>query len=143
MRELLRSDLVPMPGLERIVADFRGRLDLAVCTGAQREFLDIVIDGLGLRRDFKVLQSSDGIEKGKPDPGIYLETCRKLGRAPSDCVVLEDSENGVLAGRRAGCLVIAVPSEYTAGHDVSPAHVIVNDLNEAADFISARLRPRG
>lgn len=139
MRELLQTDLVPLPGLDRIIADYRGRLKLAVCTGAQREFLDIVLDGLGIRDVFSVLQASDEITRGKPDPEIYKETIRKLGLKSEDCVVLEDSENGVLAGSRAGCTVIAVPSEYTRTHDFSPADMVVRDLNEAAERIEALL----
>ncbi len=119
MREKLRTDLKSMPGLNHILDTFHGRLKLAVCTGTQRELLDIVMERLGIRHKFSVLQSSDGIRKGKPDPEIYSTVCRKLGFKPLDCVVLEDSSNGALAGKRAGCYVIAVPSEYTISQDFS------------------------
>jgi len=141
MRELLRSDLVPMPGLDHIISSFRDRLRLAVCTGAQREFMDIVLDGLGCHGAFDVLQASDDIARGKPNPEIYLETIRKLACRPEECVVLEDSENGVRAGRNAGCAVIAVPSEYTKSHDFSSADTIVRDLFEAAERVAGWMTP--
>lgn len=135
MRHKLRTELVPMPGLFDIVETFHGRLKLAVCTGAQSEFLDIVMEGLGLRDRFSVLQHSDGIDRGKPDPEIYLLTCGKMGLAPADCVVLEDSSNGALAGKRAGCTVIAVPSDYTRGQDFGFVDHLASNLAEAGAYI--------
>ena len=49
------------------------------------------------------------VNRSKPDPDIFLLACSKLGEEPQDCVVLEDSENGVRAALRAGCEVICVP----------------------------------
>jgi HAD superfamily hydrolase (TIGR01509 family) len=137
MREKLARDLKPMPGLEHILERFHAKLRLAVATGAQREFLDITLDSLKIREKFDVLQTSDGIARGKPDPEIYLAACEKLGLAPAACVVLEDAENGVRAGRAAGCHVIAVPSEYSRAHDFSDAHFIAPDLFKAADHVAA------
>jgi HAD superfamily hydrolase (TIGR01509 family) len=142
MREKLKKDLVTMPGLSHILSIFHHHLKLAICTGAQREFLDIVVDRLEIREKFDVLQSSDGIRKGKPEPQIYSETCKKLGLAPEKCVVLEDSQNGVLAGKRAGCYVVAVPSEYTEGQNFGRADFIASDLFQAEKHISSILLHR-
>jgi HAD superfamily hydrolase (TIGR01509 family) len=136
MRGLLQGDLVAMPGLDHIIGTFEKRLKLAIATGAPREFVDIAVDKLKIREKFAVLQSSDEIERGKPDPEIYVTTCRKLGIAPAHCVVLEDSENGVAAGKGAGCYVIAVPSAYTEKQDFSRADFIARDLFQAQGHIS-------
>lgn len=136
MREKLKSDLVPMPGLMKIIDSFSNKLKMAITTGAQKEFLDIVVDILGLRDKFQVLQPSDEIVKGKPHPEIYLVTCTKLQLKPGECVVLEDSFNGVLAAKKAGCYVIAVPSEYTKEHDFTPADFIAKNLFVAEKHIN-------
>jgi len=141
MREKLKTDLAAMPGLNHIIDTFYNRLKLAIATGAQKEFLDIVVDQLNIREKFHVLQHSDDIEKGKPDPEIYLKACSKLSLIPQDCIVLEDSLNGVLAGKSAGCFVIAVPSEYTRMEDFSPAGYVAADLAEAAHFIEKSFHP--
>jgi len=141
MRVKLTEDLRPLPGLTEIVQTFHGVLRLAVCTGAQGEFLDLVVDRLGMREKFTVLQSSDGIERGKPHPEIYLKTCVRLGLPPAWCVVLEDSENGVRAATAAGCRAIAVPSRHTASQDFSAAHWIAMDLFEARNIIRDILNP--
>lgn len=138
MRERMKNDLKPMPGLYFILDAFYGKLLLAVSTGAEQEFLDIALDNLGIRNKFAVLQASDEIKNGKPDPEIFLVTCTKLGVAPEKSIVLEDSENGVKAGKNAGCYVIAVPSDYTRTHDFSPADFTAHDLFEAAQYIQEK-----
>lgn len=139
MLEKMGRDLGAMPGLFEILGAFHGRLKLAVATGAQQEFLDIALDTLGIRKYFAVLQTADGLERGKPDPEIYRISCRRLGLAPDKCVVLEDARNGVLAGRAAGCPVIAVPNDYTRGQDFSEADWVEPDLFAAARRIEELL----
>ncbi len=135
MIQKMAADLGAMPGLFEILDAFRGRLKLAVGTGAQREFLDIALDTLHIREYFDVLQTADGLDRGKPDPEIYVLACRRLGLPPAECVVLEDAANGVLAGKAAGCPVIAVPNDYTRGQNFSAADWIEPDLFAAAKRI--------
>jgi HAD superfamily hydrolase (TIGR01509 family) len=139
MKEKLRIDLKPMPGLFEIIRLFHKRLDLAVATGATQEFLDIVVGQLGIREMFSVLQASDEITRGKPDPEIYKKTCQKLSLKPVECMVLEDSANGIQAAKRAGCYTIAVPSEYTREQDFGPADFVADGLPNALDHINAQL----
>ncbi len=139
MLEKMRRHLGAMPGLFEILDIFYGRLKLAVATGAQMEFLDLVLDKLRIRGRFDVLQTADAVERGKPDPEIYLLTCRRLGLPPNECFVLEDAANGVLAGKAAGCPVIAVPSDYTRGQDFSAADWVEPDLFAAARRIEKLL----
>lgn len=119
MLEKMNNDLSLLPGIPEILASCRGRLRLAVATGAPEKFLNLVLDRFELRSCFDVLVSSDEIDRGKPDPEIYLLTTRKLGLAPEECLVLEDSANGALAAKKARCYVIAVPSIYTKNQDFS------------------------
>ena len=140
MRRKYREESQPMPGLFHILDAFEGQLKLAVCTGAQREFLEIVVDRLGIRTRFAVLQTADEVERGKPDPAIYLACCLKLGLDPRACVVLEDCRNGALAAARAGCTTIAVPTEHSREQDLGCADHVAADLFEAERYISALLR---
>jgi HAD superfamily hydrolase (TIGR01509 family) len=139
MLEKMGRDLGAMPGLYEILRAFHGRLKLAVGTGAQQEFLDIALDTLRIRDYFDVLQTADNLERGKPDPEIYLITCRRLGLPPGECIVLEDARNGVLAGKDAGCPVIAVPNDYTRGQDFSTADWVEPDLFAASKRIDKLL----
>jgi HAD superfamily hydrolase (TIGR01509 family) len=135
MREKYRNEAEAKPGLFHILDTFYGKLRLAVCTGAQQEFLEIVVDRLGIREKFDLLQSSDQIQKGKPEPEIYFVCCRRLGLEPRECIVLEDSLNGALAAKRAGCYTIAVPSEYSRGQDFRFVDFLAADLGRAENHI--------
>lgn len=73
------------------------------------------------------LVTADDVEQGKPDPAPYLAGAALLGMPPDDCVVFEDAESGTLAGRAAGCTVIAT----TFSHEVeslAAAHYLVEDV---------------
>lgn len=73
------------------------------------------------------LVTADDVEQGKPDPAPYLAGAALLGVAPEECVVFEDAESGTLAGRAAGCTVIAT----TFSHEVeslAAAHYLIEDL---------------
>ncbi|MDB6079354.1 MAG: putative haloacid dehalogenase-like hydrolase, partial [Akkermansiaceae bacterium] len=52
------------------------------------------------------------VTRGKPDPEPYLLTAAKLGLDPAECVVIEDSVNGVKSGLAAGCRVIAITGSF-------------------------------
>ena len=56
----------------------------------------------------------DAVSRGKPDPEGYLRGAAILSRRPSECVVIEDAPAGIRAGKRAGCLVLAVASSHKA-----------------------------
>jgi beta-phosphoglucomutase-like phosphatase (HAD superfamily) len=79
---------------------------------------------------FQVIVTGLDVEKVKPAPDIFLAAARQAGALPSQCLVLEDAEKGVLAAREAGMSCIAVPTEQTRHHDFSQATRICSSLNE-------------
>ena len=135
MIEKYKNDLYPMKGLIEIINEFYTKMKLAISTGAPKIFLDIVVDKFNIRKYFDILQTSDEIKNGKPDPEIYLKTIDKLNLNPEECIVLEDSSNGALAGKKAGCYSIAVASEYTKGQNFNFVDFFANDLIEAKEHI--------
>jgi sugar-phosphatase len=73
------------------------------------------------------LVSADDVKQGKPDPAPYLAGAALLGLAPEECVVFEDAESGTLAGRAAGCTVIATTYSHDAA-SLSAAHYLLADV---------------
>ncbi len=140
--QLFKQGVTPMPGLREMLDRFRPRYQLAIATSARRPFVDVVLAGLGIADRFAVLQTSDDVVHGKPEPEIYLKAMGKLAVEPSDSVVLEDSSNGALAGKRAGAMVIAVPSIFTKDQDFSFVDFRAEDLFEAANLIASADCPR-
>ena len=94
--------------------------------------IDAALAATGLRGYFRVVVSSDEMSHGKPAPDVYLEAARRLGVQPAGCVVIEDSLNGVLAGRAAGMFVVLVPngSVPPAPGAREEASVVISDLRD-------------
>lgn len=82
---------------------------VSVATSARRVTAEANLAHVGLLDKFACLTCGDEVEHGKPDPEIYLLACERAGVAPAECVVVEDSRNGCLAGIAAGAHVVAVP----------------------------------
>jgi beta-phosphoglucomutase-like phosphatase (HAD superfamily) len=75
------------------------------------------------------VRTADDVERTKPDPALFLSAAACLGSPPAACLVLEDSPNGILAARAAGCPVVAVPSALTSQLPLPPADLVVASLD--------------
>jgi HAD superfamily hydrolase (TIGR01509 family) len=140
MLERYAAGVEPMPGLHETLARFHSRLKLAVVTSSPRIFTDVLLPALKVDDYFEVVQTGDDIERGKPDPQIYLRAMSRLNVEPPECAVLEDSHSGALAAHRAGAFVIAIPTALTAHEDFSFTQARTQNLMEAIPLIEARLR---
>lgn len=117
------------PGaLELVNALADAGVPLALGTGTERErALRRLRDG-GMDR-FEVIVTSADVAAGKPAPDIFLEAARRLGVAPGDCAVFEDSPAGVTAAARAGMAVLVVPDLEPPTAEVRRiARVLADDL---------------
>ncbi len=112
--------------VRRIAADW----PVAVASSAHADVISAALEAIGLDNQFAVVVSSDEVDHGKPAPDVYLEAARRLGIRPGACLVVEDSRNGVRAGKAAGMTVVLVPN-----HSVPPAP----GTEELADHVLARL----
>ncbi|HEY3523829.1 MAG TPA: HAD family phosphatase [Candidatus Limnocylindrales bacterium] len=99
-----------IPAADDAVRRIAARVPVAVASSAHRDVITSAIRGLGLADRFAAVVSSDEVARGKPAPDVYLEAARRLGLAPERLLVVEDSYNGVLAGRAAGMRVVLVPN---------------------------------
>ncbi|WP_143540401.1 HAD family hydrolase [Rhizobium chutanense] len=85
-----------------------GLLPMAVASGGSREVVTATLQGTGLWEYFDHVVTIDDVANPKPAPDLFLQAAALLGVEPARCVVFEDSEQGLEAGRRAGMSVIDV-----------------------------------
>lgn len=85
-----------------VVRRARGKLPMAVATGAIRPVLDLTLRQIGFEGWFDVLVTAEDTARHKPEPDVFFEAARRLGVRPDGCLVYEDSDFGVEAARRAG-----------------------------------------
>jgi HAD superfamily hydrolase (TIGR01509 family) len=119
-----------MPGAVAAVRRLGARWPKAIVTGSSREEARQALAALGLVEEFPVILAAEDYTRGKPSPDGYLGAAARLAVAPDRCVVIEDSEAGIAAGRAAGMTVIAVRAGNFAGHDQSAADVVVDTLDQ-------------
>lgn len=123
-----------MPGLYELLERLKQKkIMLAVASSSGLEIIHAVLKAISCESYFDLLVSGTEVKRGKPYPDIFLKVASVLRVDPSECLVLEDSESGVVAGRKAGMNVIAVANQYTAEHDFSLANVVLGSLSQIGD----------
>ncbi|WP_165373426.1 HAD family hydrolase [Sorangium cellulosum] len=86
---------------------------LALATSATKENQRFAFTRFGLDPFFDVVVTAEEIARTKPHPDPYLRASAKLGLDPGACLVIEDSTNGVLSAKRAGCAVAAITTSFS------------------------------
>ena len=125
--EWLRKEKIhPMPGLVESL-DYLKNKDycLAVASSTAMQNIKLVINRLQIGRYFNQLVSGEEVENGKPSPDIFLETAQRMKIKPHNCVVIEDSHNGVKAAKAAGMFCIGFQNANSGNQDLSMADVVI------------------
>jgi HAD superfamily hydrolase (TIGR01509 family) len=132
LAERYRNGLPLLPGAASAVERLAARWPLGLASSSNRPLIDLVLEASGLARLFRATVSSEEVTRGKPAPDVFLEAARRLGVPPERCAVVEDSANGIRAGRAAGMLVVAIPNpHFPPGHDaLAAANVVLDSLEE-------------
>ncbi|HEX6769001.1 MAG TPA: HAD family phosphatase [Candidatus Binatia bacterium] len=134
-QEAIRNHVAIFPGVKKLVADLANNLPLAVASGALRHEIETILTTAGLIRHFKAIVSAEDVERGKPEPDIFLKALATLNAQSGDaihakeCVVIEDSKEGIKGARRAGMKCLAVTNSHPADL-LRDADSIVNSLEE-------------
>jgi HAD superfamily hydrolase (TIGR01509 family) len=103
-----------MPGVERLLRDAKLLgLGRAVASSSSCGWVDGWLRRHGIRDLLQAVVGRDDVQRVKPDPELFLLAARRLGVAPADCLVFEDSPNGMRAALAAGMRCAAVPNALT------------------------------
>ncbi len=128
-----------LPGVEDLLKQLHAAgCKAAIASGSFTYRIETIVDRFGWSNYFQTLASTDDVNfVGKPDPAIYLFTAKQLGVNPAECVVVEDSVNGLQAAKRAGMACIAAPNPRWSWGDFSSADLTVDTLvdRKVFDFI--------
>lgn len=134
----LIDELQPIPGvisfINRITDDFR----LALTTSASRRNKELAFSKFNLHSFFEVVVTSNDITNPKPDPEPYQLTTHQLGLAPGECLVIEDSFNGVRSAFQAGCTVAGITTSFSADAlREAGAHLVFDNYQELHALLQA------
>lgn len=117
------------------IAEIKGAVDLikrlhangfklAIASGSSHEFINLVTTNLDVKKYFSIIASVNDVGVGKPDPAVFLYAAKKLCVAPEECVVIEDSIQGIIAAKKANMKVIGLTTENF------PADLVVTSLKD-------------
>lgn len=129
-RELYQHDIKPVNGLRSFLEELKRQgIPVAIATSAPRANVDFTLDKTGLAEFFPLILDESFVDKGKPDPEIYLKTIAALGFSASQCIVIEDSLSGIAAGLGSGARVVGISTTHTA-QEMAHTHLVINDFTE-------------
>ncbi|HCT98281.1 MULTISPECIES: HAD family hydrolase [Lactobacillales] len=103
---------------------------MAVASSSPKKDINHVMSSLDLNDHFKYLVSGEEVENSKPAPDVFLLAADLLNSKPEDCVVIEDTKNGVLAGKAAGMYTIGFNNPDYPDQDLSAADQIVTSFKQ-------------
>ena len=108
----------------------------AVATSTQKESAENTLHLVGACDYLRAIIYGDEVEHGKPEPDIFLRAASKINILPQDCMVIEDSVNGIKAGNRAGMYVVHVPDTIIIDEDTRKlTNVVCGDLEQVVQVI--------
>lgn len=141
MDRLLALSGKPMPGVAhafQVCKDMGLKMGLA--SSSRMQLIKTVVKKLNLEEDLDVIRSAENEVYGKPHPAVFMQTAEDLNVAPEDCLVLEDSIHGAIAGLAAKMKVIGVPDKDDFENEkFSICHYKLRSLNELTPSIIASL----
>lgn len=137
---LLEQRAAALPGVYEVIEMLKKEhIPMAIASSSVRRIINAALEKIHIARDMKLVYSAEHERYGKPNPAVFLTTAKKLGVRPEECLVFEDSANGVLAAKAAKMHCIAVPSEHQRANKV---FVIADEtLHSLNDFTHAMLNP--
>jgi len=138
---LYQKEIPFLPGAKEAIRIAGKQYPLGLASGSHHSLLNIVTSHPDLTGKFQAVVSADDVQSGKPSPDIYIETARKMGVSPENCLCLEDSGNGIRAGKAAGMKVIAIPDvRYAPPKGVlQMADLVLKSLGEFTPVLLDRL----
>jgi beta-phosphoglucomutase family hydrolase len=98
----------PVERVVDLVREYHGRYPLAVASGGIRRLVERTLHALGIAGYFSTVCTAEDVERGKPEPDLFLLAAARLAVPAEDCVVFEDSDLGLEAARRAGMQAVDI-----------------------------------
>jgi beta-phosphoglucomutase len=128
-RDLYKNDVKPVKGLVRFL-DLLNEHQIArsIGTSATRGNVDFTLSKTNLEKYFEIILDDTFVNEGKPNPEIYIKSCKALGLPPEQCIVIEDSLSGIKAGKASGAKVIGITTTHKAD-EMLETDLVIDDFD--------------
>lgn len=103
---------------------------VAIASSTTKSKIGMVLERFNLKEFFNIYVGGDEVENGKPNPDIFIKAAQMLNLEPSDCMVIEDSKNGIKASKSAGCFTIGYLNNGENTQDLSQADIVFDKFGK-------------
>ncbi len=125
-----------IPGVPEVIQYLQeGGYLLAVASSSPQDMIEWFMEQLGIAPYFRILFSAERVKRPKPAPDVFLHVSERLGILPRDCIVVEDSHNGVRAARAAGMHCIEIQNPDSGEQDLTAADRICSCFAELKNIL--------
>gem|GEM_PF-46355 len=125
------TDLDLLTGVLDIIKDYHNNgLKLVLASSASMANIDRIFDRFDLNQYFIAKLSGADLKASKPHPEIFMKAAQATGFGPNNCVVIEDSTNGIAAAKAANIFCVGYNSLHSKNQDYSKADVVISHFNE-------------
>lgn len=128
-KTLIETNIVPTDGVIKFLEFLkRNNYTITIASSGLKKNIDLILEKLKIGHYFDFIVSGEQVVKGKPEPDIFLKVAGHYGKKPDDCIVVEDSTNGVTAAKAAGMFCIGYYNPNSGNQDLSRADVIIDSF---------------
>ena len=126
---LRKNEIGPVPGARDLIKNlYENKVRLALASSSPLEVIRRVLSSFEIAEYFNAIVSGDEVRKSKPAPEIFLRSSLFLGLPGEDCVVIEDSKNGIEASISAGMRCIGFANRGSGEQDLSKADLVIESF---------------
>ena len=130
------KEIPVMPGLVDLLEKLTLKnFPIAVASSSFLEIIELILQRTGLRKHFQVVVSSQEAGKSKPEPDVFLLAAKQLGINPQDCMVIEDSANGIKAAKAAGMRCIAFEGPGANPANQKQADAVIKSFDQLYNML--------
>lgn len=135
--DFLRAESHPVDGAAEALRALHGQVKMGVVTSSRRDHFEIAHARTGLIQYMDFVLTHEDYHNSKPDPEPYLTAIERFALEPNQCVVVEDSERGLVSATAAGLPCLIVLSHWTRGGDFAKAAKVLHSIHEVPDAVLA------
>lgn len=126
-----KEDIKPVSGIPEFLRSIKEKgLTTAVASSSDYKLINLILDRLKIAQYFDSVTSGSDVKRGKPSPDVFLLAAERIGIEPAECLVVEDSENGVKAAKAAGMKALGYINPTSGKQDLSLADFITDDFKK-------------
>lgn len=136
LKRIFSKELRYIHGFREFYQQIQTNYKTALVTSSSRNLLEWIFKFTPIRNHFSTIVTAEDVTHSKPHPEPYLNACRLLNVKPAECIVIEDSINGVNSAKNAGAMTIALKGKCTPAR-FENADYTVSNYSEIATLIES------